>query len=59
MPHLTSIDLLVVILLMNTVLLQWLINMFIFKCPYCGNRDHSEFSYGGEAHIVRPKQPTE
>ena len=33
--------------------------MFIIKCPYCGNRDHSEFSYGGEAHIVRPKQPTE
>ena len=33
--------------------------MFIIKCPYCGERDHSEFSYGGEAHIVRPKQPTE
>ena len=33
--------------------------MFIIKCPYCGNRDHSEFAYGGEAHIVRPKQPTE
>ncbi len=26
---------------------------------YCGERDQSEFSYGGEAHIVRPKQPTE
>ena len=33
--------------------------MFIINCPYCGNRDHSEFSYGGEAHIVRPKHPTE
>jgi len=44
---------------MNMGLLRWLINMFIIKCPYCGNRDHSEFSYGGEAHIVRPKQPTE
>jgi len=33
--------------------------MFIIKCPYCGDRDHSEFNYGGEAHIVRPKQPTE
>ena len=33
--------------------------MFIIKCPYCGDRDHSEFSYGGEAHRVRPKQPTE
>ena len=25
--------------------------MFIINCPYCGERDHSEFSYGGEAHI--------
>ena len=33
--------------------------MFIIKCPYCGKRDHSEFNYGGEAHITRPKQPTE
>ncbi len=33
--------------------------MFIIKCPYCGERDYSEFNYGGEAHIVRPKQPTE
>jgi len=33
--------------------------MFIIKCPYCGDRVHSEFSYGGEALIVRPKQPTE
>ena len=33
--------------------------MFIIKCPYCGERDHIEFSYGGEAHLVRPKQPTE
>jgi len=59
MQLLISIGLLAEILLMNMVLLQWLINMFIIKCPYCGNRDHSEFSYGGEAHIVRPKQPTE
>ena len=33
--------------------------MFIIRCPYCGDREHSEFSYGGEAHITRPKQPTE
>ena len=33
--------------------------MFIIKCPFCGERDQSEFSSGGEAHIVRPKQPTE
>ena len=33
--------------------------MFIIKCPFCGERDQSEFSSGGEAHITRPKQPTE
>ena len=33
--------------------------MFIINCPYCGERDQTEFSSGGEAHIVRPKQPTE
>ena len=33
--------------------------MFVINCPYCGERDQSEFSCGGEAHIVRPKQPTE
>ncbi len=27
--------------------------MIRIKCPYCGERDHSEFSYGGEAHIIR------
>jgi len=29
--------------------------MFIIKCPYCGNRDQSEFVNGGEAHIERPQ----
>ena len=33
--------------------------MFLINCPYCGERDQSEFSSGGEAHIERPKQPTE
>ena len=33
--------------------------MFIITCPFCGERDQSEFSAGGEAHIIRPKQPTE
>ena len=28
--------------------------MLIIPCPWCGERDESEFSYGGEAHIVRP-----
>ncbi|MEO1067262.1 MAG: sarcosine oxidase subunit delta [Pseudomonadota bacterium] len=29
--------------------------MFMITCPYCGERDQSEFSNGGEAHIVRPE----
>lgn len=28
--------------------------MLLIKCPWCGERDESEFSYAGEAHIVRP-----
>jgi len=28
--------------------------MFVIPCPWCGPRDQSEFSYGGEAHISRP-----
>ena len=28
--------------------------MFLIPCPWCGPRDESEFSCGGEAHIVRP-----
>ena len=31
--------------------------MLLIPCPYCGPREESEFSYGGEAHIARPKQP--
>jgi len=31
--------------------------MFLINCPWCGERDEEEFSYGGEAHIVRPKEP--
>ena len=33
--------------------------MFVINCPFCGEREQSEFKAGGEAHIVRPKQPTE
>lgn len=29
--------------------------MFIIKCPYCGERDQTEFKNGGEAHINRPE----
>ena len=28
--------------------------MLLITCPWCGARDQSEFSYGGEAHIPRP-----
>lgn len=31
--------------------------MLQIACPWCGPRDESEFTYGGEAHIVRPKDP--
>ena len=31
--------------------------MLLINCPWCGERDQSEFSYGGEAHIVRPADP--
>jgi len=29
--------------------------MFVITCPNCGERDLSEFAYGGEAHISRPQ----
>ena len=28
--------------------------MFLIRCPWCGERDISDFAYGGEAHIARP-----
>jgi len=31
--------------------------MLQIPCPWCGVRDQSEFTYGGEAHIVRPAEP--
>ena len=27
------------------------------KCPYCGLRDHSEFTFGGESQRLRPENP--
>jgi heterotetrameric sarcosine oxidase delta subunit len=33
--------------------------MFVINCPWCGERDLSEFAYGGEAHIVRPVRSDE
>ena len=29
--------------------------MFLISCPFCGERDQSEFKAGGEAHIERPQ----
>jgi heterotetrameric sarcosine oxidase delta subunit len=29
----------------------------LISCPWCGPRDESEFSCGGEAHISRPQDP--
>ena len=31
--------------------------MLLIECPYCGPREETEFSCGGEAHIVRPPTP--
>ena len=31
--------------------------MLQIDCPHCGPRAEMEYSYGGEAHIERPKQP--
>ena len=33
--------------------------MFLIQCPWCGERDQSEFTTHGEAHIVRPEKPEE
>ena len=46
---------------MNTARLRWRIEwgseMLLITCPWCGPRAESEFSYGGEADVVRPQQP--
>ena len=31
--------------------------MLLIECPWCGPRDESEFTYGGEAHIERSENP--
>ena len=31
--------------------------MLSIPCPWCGERDESEFDCGGEAHIARPPDP--
>lgn len=31
--------------------------MLVIKCPWCGERDQTEFHCHGEAHIARPENP--
>ncbi len=31
--------------------------MILLPCPYCGPRNVTEFTYGGDANVVRPKDP--
>ncbi len=33
--------------------------MLLIDCPYCGKRPEVEFAYGGQAHLVRPRQPAQ
>jgi methylglutamate dehydrogenase subunit B len=28
--------------------------MLLIRCPGCGERDHTEFAYGGDARVQRP-----
>jgi sarcosine oxidase subunit delta len=45
---------------MNTVQPRWRTEdagMLLIKCPWCGDRAETEFSYGGEAGIARPHNP--
>ena len=28
----------------------------LIPCPFCGPREHAEFSYGGDATVRRPRQ---
>jgi sarcosine oxidase subunit delta len=46
------------ILLMKLPLLPWHTDMLLIPCPYCGDRAEIEFSYGGEAHVVRNEDPS-
>ena len=31
--------------------------MLLVRCPWCGDRDEVEFSYGGQAQIAYPADP--
>ena len=32
--------------------------MLLIDCPFCGPRPELEFSYAGQAHVVRPADPS-
>ncbi|MBU2531391.1 MAG: sarcosine oxidase subunit delta [Alphaproteobacteria bacterium] len=32
--------------------------MLLIDCPFCGERPETEFRCGGEAHLVRPADPS-
>ena len=32
--------------------------MLQIRCPFCGVRDEQEFVFGGEAHVIRPEDPS-
>ncbi len=29
--------------------------MLLIRCPWCGEREETEFRYGGQAHIATPR----
>ena len=31
--------------------------MLLISCPWCGQRDETEFRYGGQAHVPYPADP--
>ena len=31
--------------------------MILIPCPFCGPRDYTEFTYGGDADVRRPADP--
>ena len=33
--------------------------MLLIKCPWCGGRDHTEFTYGGDAKAARSRPAAE
>ena len=31
--------------------------MLLIRCPWCGDRNETEFQYGGQAHVRHPEDP--